>query len=81
MNSSKRSIARLERVDLLLREHAAIADDDHGAQREVLLELVELREECLRITGIAREHRERHRAATRIDQQPLGDVQLLLPAL
>jgi len=73
--------AFVEGVDLFLRDHAAVPDQGHRHQREVLLQLVELVQQRLGISGIALEHRNGHGTATRVGQQPVVDLQLALLAV
>jgi len=53
---------------------AAVADQDEAFEIELLAHLVDLREQGLRIAGVAFEHRDRHGDALRIGQQAVVDL-------
>jgi hypothetical protein len=68
-------------VDGLIGDHAAIADHHHLLDAEVRAQAPHLGHERLAVGGVARVHRYRHWAATRIGEQAVVDLQLTLLAV
>ena len=68
-------------IDARLRDHPAVADQDHVIEREALLDLVDLHGERARIGGVALECLNRHRASVGCAQQAVDDLQLALLAV
>ena len=62
-------------VDGLLRHHAAVAHHHHLLQAEALAYALHGWQEGQAVRGIALEHRDGHRAAARIGEQPIVDLQ------
>jgi hypothetical protein len=68
-------------VDGLLRHHAAVAHHHHLRQAEALAHALHGGQEGQAVGGIALEHRDGHRAAARIGEQPVVDLQRAGPAV
>ena len=71
----------LERVDLLLRDHPAVADQHELVDAEALAHLVHRGQQRLGVADVALEDRHRHRAAARVGEQTVVDLQLALHAV
>ncbi len=65
-------------LDGLLRDHAAVTHHHHAFDTEVIAQLLHRRHERLAVCGVALVHRHCHRAAPRIGEQPIVDLQRAL---
>jgi hypothetical protein len=68
-------------VDGLLRDHAAVTHHHHLRQAEALAHALHGGQECQAVGGIALEHRDGHRAAARVGEQAVVDLQRAGPAI
>lgn len=62
-------------VDGLLRHHAAVTDHHHLRQAESLAHALHGGQDGQAVGGVALDHRDGHRAAAHIGQQPVVDLQ------
>ena len=64
-----------------MRDHAAITDDDHLLEPELITQLTNFRQKCLCVAGVAFVNRDGDGTAAPIGQQTIVDLQLAILAV